>query len=89
MKILKVLGKSLLSVGRLAPYLLTLLVLVLALRGIPGNPDVAKLNTSSWKDAGPFDTSPERGRFALVYSIMVRMFPFSLRDLPLYLFLGI
>ncbi|MGI5841164.1 MAG: hypothetical protein ACOX6N_03045 [Patescibacteria group bacterium] len=70
MKILKVLGKSLLSVGRLAPYLLTLLVLVLALRGIPGNPDVAKLNTSSWKDAGPFDTSPERGRFALVYSIV-------------------
>lgn len=44
-------------------------VLFLSIRGIAGNPTPAQLNTLSWRDDGPFELSPERGRFALLYSI--------------------
>ncbi len=45
------------------------LILIFSLRGIPGNPTQNQLNLSAWKDEGPFELSPERGRFALTYSI--------------------
>lgn len=44
--------------------------LVLAMRGNMGNPDVITLRDLSWRDHGPFELSPERGRFALVYSVV-------------------
>lgn len=43
--------------------------LALAVRGIAGNPSELELNSSKWKEMGPFELSPERGRFALVYSV--------------------
>lgn len=46
------------------------LVLFLGLRGLPGNPTSKQLNTPYWKDNGPFELSPERGRFALLYSVV-------------------
>lgn len=46
------------------------LILVLSLRGISGNPTSSSLNNASWKDEGPFELSPERGRFAVVYSLI-------------------
>ncbi len=44
-------------------------ILALSIRGIPGNPTDADLNTLSWKDGGPLELSPERGRYALLYSM--------------------
>lgn len=45
------------------------LILGLSLRGLPGNPTSQDLNTPKWEDNGPFELSPERGRFALIYSV--------------------
>lgn len=45
-------------------------VLLFTLRGIPGNPTQEALNEPRWKDNGPFELSPERGRFALIYSLV-------------------
>jgi hypothetical protein len=45
-------------------------VLILGLRGNPGNPTSTDLNTRYWKEDGPMELSPERGRFALLYSII-------------------
>lgn len=44
-------------------------LLLISLRGMAGNPSETSLNTTSWKDAGPFELSPERGKFALTYSM--------------------
>lgn len=54
------------------------LILALSVRGLSGNPNSSKINDSSWKENGPFELSPERGRFALLYSIVEdRSFQFS------------
>ncbi|QQR77291.1 MAG: hypothetical protein IPJ67_04070 [Candidatus Moraniibacteriota bacterium] len=45
-------------------------VLAISLRGLPGNPTADVLNTNQWKQEGPLELSPERGRFALLYSVM-------------------
>ncbi len=46
------------------------IIFTLSLRGIPGNPTTATINENMWKDEGPFELSPERGRFALMYSLV-------------------
>ncbi len=46
------------------------LILGLSVRGVPGNPSAQKLNTPELKEGGPFELSPERGRFALLYSVV-------------------
>ena len=57
----------------------TALILSLSLRGNLGNPSPADMNTSRWRDDGPFELSPERGRFALIYSLLEdRSLTFSL-----------
>lgn len=45
-------------------------ILSLSLRGQTGNPNSKDLLTSNWQGEGPFELSPERGRFALVYSLV-------------------
>lgn len=45
------------------------LILFASLRGLAGNPSPAELNTKTFKAEGPFELSPERGRFALTYSL--------------------
>ena len=57
-------------------YLLTILfilfsasLLALGLRGLPGNPTSIELSSPKWKENGPFELSPERGRFVLLYSV--------------------
>ena len=47
-----------------------ILVLLLSIRGNLGNPSEDVLNNSNWKEDGPFELSPDRGRFALTYSIV-------------------
>lgn len=49
---------------------LPLLILVLSVRGLPGNPVITELSTPAWSYDGPFELSPERGRFALIYSLV-------------------
>src|SRR3989344_2606224 len=51
-------------------YITVAVILALSLRGIPGNPTSENFNDLKWKDNGPFELSPERGRFALTYSIV-------------------
>lgn len=54
-------------------------VLTLGLRGLPGNPTAEELNSPQWVVTGPFELSNERGRFALLYSILENhSFQFSL-----------
>lgn len=50
--------------------LVVTVVLAAAVRGNMGVPSMQELNTSFWKDDGPLELSPERGRFALVYSVV-------------------
>lgn len=45
-------------------------ILFSSIRGLSGNPSSLNLNTDTWKENGPFELSPERGRFALLYSIV-------------------
>lgn len=46
------------------------IIMMLCLRGVAGNPDDTTLNTPYYKAAGPFELSPESGRFALTYSMV-------------------
>lgn len=45
------------------------IILFFSVRGLPGNPTQGELNSTDWTDDGPFELSPERGRFALMYSV--------------------
>lgn len=47
-------------------------------RGKPGNPRDYDLLQDAWKGNGPFELSPERGRYALIYSVLEnRSYTFS------------
>lgn len=50
--------------------LVSILILTLSIRGVSGNPNDKNINDSRWKEDGPFELSPERGRFALTYSLI-------------------
>ncbi|MBI3888004.1 hypothetical protein HY310_02960, partial [Candidatus Microgenomates bacterium] len=63
MKILK-------KMGSIFFFLFCALILLFSLRGLLGNPTSKDLNDLSWKDNGPLELSPERGRYALLYSIV-------------------
>jgi hypothetical protein len=45
-------------------------VLALAIKGASGNPQAENINSEYWVDNGPFESSNERGRFALTYSLI-------------------
>ncbi len=60
--------KKLLSVIIIA--LFCSLILTLSIRGIPGNPTERDVNNAVWKEDGPLELSPDRGRFALIMSIV-------------------
>ncbi|HRP36858.1 MAG TPA: hypothetical protein PLS50_03535, partial [Candidatus Dojkabacteria bacterium] len=55
------------------------LVLFASIRGTAGIPTAEELNSPVWKEQGPFELSPERGRYALTYSIIEdKSFDFSI-----------
>lgn len=54
----------------IALVLFCALILVLSIRGVPGTPNPQELNTLQWKDNGPLELSPERGRYAIVYAFL-------------------
>lgn len=49
---------------------LVVIILALSVRGLPGNPDTRLFNDNDYKAHGALELSPERGRFALVYSMV-------------------
>ncbi|MBA3723672.1 MAG: hypothetical protein H0W89_02125 [Candidatus Levybacteria bacterium] len=61
-KLLKIAGNTLVA-------LFVIMVLILSIRGIAGNPSPTELNRLIWKDNGPLELSPERGRYALMYAL--------------------
>ena len=63
LKYLKVLSNVLL-------ILFCAVILAVTIRGNAGNPTPKELSTNVWKDNGPLELSPERGRFALLYAVV-------------------
>ena len=51
-------------------FVFCFIILVLTLRGHVGNPTATELSEPYWTSDGPFELSPERGRFALAYSVV-------------------
>jgi len=51
-------------------FIFVVIVLFLSLRGISGNPSKVNINSPMWTEKGPFEMSPERGRFALTFSLI-------------------
>lgn len=45
-------------------------ILAVSVRGILGNPTISNLHDKYWADDGPLELSPDRGRFALLYSMV-------------------
>ncbi len=71
-------------IGNILFFLFCALILLLSLRGLSGNPNITALRTEVWRDNGPFELSPERGRFALLYAIIEnKTFSFS-RELAFF-----
>jgi hypothetical protein len=56
--------------GSIFFFVFCAIILSFSIRGLPGNPDVTELRTGVWRENGPFELSPERGRFTLLYSII-------------------
>ena len=46
------------------------LVVILAAKSKLGYPGIDELNSSAWTGSGPLELSPERARFALIYSLV-------------------
>jgi len=46
------------------------IILILSIKGQVGNPSILDLKTPFWVNNGPLELSPDRGRFALLYSIV-------------------
>ena len=49
--------------------LIVVFIVAGVVKGNDGNPYEADLNTPEWKDNGPLELSPDRGRYALTYSV--------------------
>lgn len=47
-----------------------IVVLAVSVKGYVGNPKIEDLNSNAWRDDGPLELSPERGRFGLTYSLV-------------------
>jgi hypothetical protein len=50
--------------------IILVLILIFSIRGKIGNPTSSDLLSPAWQQNGPFELSPERGRFALLYSLV-------------------
>lgn len=54
----------------IAVFILCAVIMAVSVRGLPGNPHELELNSKYWMETGPFELSPERGRYALLYSFI-------------------
>jgi len=63
--------KKVLNIILLTGFILfSVVILSLSMRGNKGNPTSQDLSNINWAANGPFELSPERGRFALMYSMV-------------------
>ncbi len=58
------------AIAKILIFLFFLTILLTSIRGIYGNPSEKDLLKPDWRNNGPFELSPERGRFALLYSLV-------------------
>lgn len=66
-------------IGGILLLLSLIVIFAVSIHGIVGNPTEETLNDPVWKDEGSLELSPDRGRFALTYSVMEnKSFHFSL-----------
>lgn len=63
-------GKQINIFMKILIFMISLIVLAFSVRGLVGNPTSGELNDIRWTENGPFELSPERGRFALLYSVI-------------------
>ncbi|TXI31709.1 MAG: hypothetical protein E6Q58_04840 [Niabella sp.] len=49
--------------------LISTLVVIGSIKGNLGNPNITELNSPKWMADGPLELSPDRGRYALLYSV--------------------
>ncbi|NTW15059.1 MAG: hypothetical protein HGA38_01665 [Candidatus Moranbacteria bacterium] len=61
---------AVLTAGAVLFWVLSVAVLTASVRGLPGNPNTDLLRRTEWRESGPLELSPERGRFALLYSMV-------------------
>ncbi len=54
----------------LGSLLIVAIALIFSIRGYIGNPSIKELSSQRWSFDGPLELSPERGRYALLYSIV-------------------
>lgn len=60
-------------------FALLLIILLATVHGKPGTPTSNELNSDHWKENGPLELSPDRGRYALTYSLLEdKSFSFSI-----------
>jgi hypothetical protein len=63
--------RTILRIGFVSLFVLIVLAtLTLTLQGTMGNPNESDMQQTGWRNDKPFELSPERGRFALTYSIV-------------------
>jgi hypothetical protein len=58
------------KLSKLVFYFVIIFFLAISLRGSAGNIQKTDMDSSRWNKDGPFELSPERGRFALTYSLV-------------------
>lgn len=58
------------KLSKLVFYFVIIFFLAISLRGSAGNIQKTDMDSSYWNQNGPFELSPERGRFALTYSLV-------------------
>lgn len=63
-------NSKVLGVITIAAVLMAGIALVAGIRGNIGHPTITQLSQTFWRENGPLELSPERGRFALTYSIV-------------------
>ncbi|MBN1169277.1 hypothetical protein JXA63_05295 [Candidatus Woesebacteria bacterium] len=57
-------------IGKIIFFLSVFLAISLSIKGQPGSIDLSNYKPNYWIENGPFELSPERGRFTLTYSII-------------------
>ncbi len=62
--------KILLFLSKILFFVMVATILTFSVRGNIGNPKSSDLITTFWKNGGPFELSPERGRYGLLYSLI-------------------
>lgn len=65
-----IIKKILISILKILLSAIVAAILVFSVRGNLGNPKSSQLTDTLWRDGGPFELSPERGRFGLLYSLV-------------------